>query len=87
MTRKSTKKGTAISLALLVVLILPQLCLAQQRERARRMDSMWPDFPDRPPAVGEIATDFMLKTTEGEEFTLSEAYAKGPVVIEFGSYT
>jgi peroxiredoxin len=37
--------------------------------------------------VGEIAPDFTLETLDGEEFTLSEAYANRPVVIEFGSYT
>lgn len=83
---KSTK-WKLISIALLTVLLLPQIGLAQQRDMASRMASMWPDFPDWPPKVGETAIDFTLKTLEGEEFTLSKYYANGPVVIEFGSFT
>ena len=39
------------------------------------------------PAIGEKAVDFTLRTLEGETFVLSAAWAKGPVVIEFGSFT
>jgi len=80
--------GRAIPIALLVVLVLPQLSLAQQQQQQRRRGgSMFEGFEERTPAAGEIAPDFTLKTLEGEEFTLSEAFAKGPVVIEFGSFT
>ena len=78
--------GTAVSIALLTVLLLPELSLAQQRPRSRG-GSMFDGFEERTPAPGEIAPDFTLKTLEGEEFSLSAAYANGPVVIEFGSFT
>jgi len=45
------------------------------------------EFPDKEPTAGDMAPDFTLLTVEGEPFTLSEAYAEKPVVIEFGSYT
>ena len=45
------------------------------------------EFPNTRRKAGEIAPDFTLQTLEGESFTLSEAYAARPVVIEFGSYT
>ena len=44
-------------------------------------------FPDTFPKAGDTAPDFTLKTVDGDTFTLSEAYAEQPVVIEFGSYT
>jgi len=44
-------------------------------------------FPTAHPAPGVAAPDFTLKTLDGQPFTLSEAYADRPVVIEFGSYT
>lgn len=45
------------------------------------------EFPNNQPKAGEMAPDFALKTSDGEAFKLSEAVAKQPVVIEFGSYT
>ena len=88
MKRLGLNFGRAVSVALLAALVLPQLSLAQQQqEQRRRSGSMFEGFEERTPAAGEIAPDFTLKTLEGEEFTLSEAYAKGPVVIEFGSFT
>ena len=39
------------------------------------------------PAIGAGAVDFTLRTLEGETFILSAAWEKGPVVIEFGSFT
>jgi cytochrome oxidase Cu insertion factor (SCO1/SenC/PrrC family) len=45
------------------------------------------EFQDNHPKAGDMAPDFTLKTRDGEEFKLSEAVAKQPVVIEFGSYT
>lgn len=45
------------------------------------------EFPNVQPKAGEMAPDFALKTVDGEDFQLSEAVAKQPVVIEFGSYT
>jgi cytochrome oxidase Cu insertion factor (SCO1/SenC/PrrC family) len=44
-------------------------------------------FTETKPVAGEVAPDFTLQTVDGEVFTLSEVYAEGPVVIEFGSYT
>ena len=44
-------------------------------------------FTETTPLAGEVAPDFTLTTLDGETFTLSEAYAERPVVIEFGSYT
>lgn len=80
--------GRAVSVALLAALVLPQLSLAQQQQQQRRRGgSMFDGFEERTPTMGEIAPDFTLKTLEGEEFSLSEAFAKGPVVIEFGSFT
>ena len=80
--------GRAVSVALLAALVLPQLSLAQQQQQQRRRGgSMFEGFEEKTPVAGEIAPDFTLKTLEGEEFSLSEAYAKGPVVIEFGSFT
>jgi len=88
MKRFGVNFGRAVSVAVLVALILPQLSLAQQRQQQRRRGgSMFEGFEDRAPTAGEIAPDFTLKTLDGEEFKLSEAYAKGPVVIEFGSFT
>jgi len=45
------------------------------------------EFERSKPKVGAIAPDFTLETLEGTPFTLSEAYATRPVVIEFGSFT
>ena len=89
MSSKGTCWGTAVSIALLAVLLLPQLSYAQQQQQQqrRRGGSMFDGFADRSPKAGEMASDFTLKTLDGEEFTLSEAYAKGPVVIHFGSCT
>lgn len=40
------------------------------------------------PQVGEVATDFQLKSADGERAeTLAELRAKKPVVLLFGSYT
>jgi peroxiredoxin len=59
-------------------MILSQVCLA---------DGPYDKFPEKAPEVGKTAPDFTLKTLDGETFKLSAAYAKGPVVIEFGSFT
>ncbi len=87
MSEKGTRVGAAVSIALLAVLMLPQLAYAQQQQARRSSRSMFGDFVDTSPKAGEMAPDFTLKTLTGEEFTLSEAYAKGPVVIHFGSFT
>lgn len=82
------KRGNFISLALILVLLLPTVCLAQQEQRRpRSARGMFAEFPNRTPKIGEMAPDFSLMTLDNETFTLSEAYANGPVVIEFGSYT
>jgi hypothetical protein len=39
------------------------------------------------PLEGELATDFTLKDTQGNEFTLSAMLAEKPVVMVFGSFT
>ena len=49
--------------------------------------SKFDEFTVTDPLVGDVAPDFTLQTLDGETFTLSEAYAAQPVVIEFGSYT
>ncbi len=49
--------------------------------------SKFDEFTVADPLVGDVAPDFTLQTLDGETFTLSEAYAIQPVVIEFGSYT
>jgi len=81
------KRGSLIALALLLVISLPGISQAQQQSRARSGRGMFAEFPERDPKVGVMAPDFTLKTLDDETFTLSEAYEKGPVVIEFGSYT
>ena len=82
------KRGSFISLALILVLLLPTVCLAQQQQRRpQRGGGMFAEFPNRTPKVGEIAPDFTLRTLDNETFTLSDAFAAGPVVIEFGSFT
>jgi hypothetical protein len=45
-------------------------------------------FPDTSPHVGRVAPDFPLEDLEtGEIVRMKSLWAKGPVVIEFGSYT
>lgn len=69
----------APALALLALLLVPSGSSAQ----SRRFD----EFTETKPTAGEVAPDFTLQAVDGEEFTLSGAYAEQPVVIEFGSYT
>lgn len=71
--------GTLPAAAVAALLIAPSGSLAQ--------NNRFEEFMFTPPLVGEVAPDFMLLTVDGEDFTLSEAYAVRPVVIEFGSYT
>ncbi len=88
MIRKGARPGAVVSVALLAILLLPYLSYAQQEQQPRRRGmSMFEGFEERSPKAGEMAPDFTLKTLEGDEFLLSEAYARGPVVIEFGSFT
>ena len=79
MPRLRNLSRVVFSLALLVLLSAPPILYAQ--------NSRFDEFTETKPLVGETAPDFTLETLEGEEFTLSEAYAHQPVVIEFGSYT
>jgi alkyl hydroperoxide reductase subunit AhpC len=65
--------------ALLALILCPTDVLAQGR--------MFDEFVKSNPKVGDIAPDFTLETLDGIQFTLSEAYATQPVVIEFGSFT
>ncbi|MFC1530011.1 hypothetical protein ACFL41_01200 [Gemmatimonadota bacterium] len=81
------KRGGLIPLALILAISLPVISQAQEQSRARSGRGMFAEFPEREPKVGEMAPDFTLKTLENETFTLSEAFAQGPVVIEFGSFT
>ncbi len=79
MNPSDTIRSLALAAVLLGILLIPADSLAQ----GNRFD----EFPFTPPLVGEGAPDFTLLTVDGEEFTLSEAYANRPVVIEFGSFT
>ncbi|MFC1500722.1 hypothetical protein ACFL6T_06890 [Candidatus Zixiibacteriota bacterium] len=82
------KRGSPVALALVLIISLPLISMAQQEQRRPQSSGgMFEEFPNRTPKVGEMAPDFTLRTVENETFTLSEAFAKGPVVIEFGSYT
>ncbi len=51
--------------------------------RLPRLERFWENAPEE----GAIAPDFTLQTLEGDTFTLSEAWAEKPVVLEFGSFT
>ena len=62
-----------------VTVIVPLMLSAQSAK--------FDEFPNVQPKAGDMAPDFKLKTVDGEVFQLSEAVAKQPVVIEFGSYT
>ena len=66
-----------------LLLVLPVLAPARADAQGSRFDN----FPEAEPKPGQQAPDFTLKTLDGETFTLSEAVARQPVVIEFGSYT
>ncbi len=79
MNPRDTIRSLLSAAALLTILLIPADSLAQ----SNRFD----EFLVTQPLVGEVAPDFTLLTVDGEEFTLSEAYANRPVVIEFGSYT
>ncbi|MFC1559438.1 hypothetical protein ACFL39_02495 [Gemmatimonadota bacterium] len=88
MTGFRVKRVRLILLAITLIISLPILSLAQQEQRRPRSSGgMFEEFPNRTPKTGEMAPDFTLKTLDDETFTLSEAIANGPVVIEFGSYT
>ena len=65
--------------ALLALILCPSNVLAQS--------GTFDEFLKSKPKVGDVAPDFTLETLDGTEFTLSEAYAGQPVVIEFGSFT
>ncbi|MFC1628258.1 hypothetical protein ACFL3H_03995 [Gemmatimonadota bacterium] len=82
------KRANLIALACILVISLPVISLAQQEQRRPQSSGgMFEEFPNRTPKAGEMAPDFTLNTLDNGSFTLSEAYAMGPVVIEFGSYT
>jgi cytochrome oxidase Cu insertion factor (SCO1/SenC/PrrC family) len=70
-----------------VVFVLTLLSLLSTPSILQAQNSRFDEFTETKPLVGETAPDFTLETLDGEEFTLSEAYANQPVVIEFGSYT
>lgn len=79
MSRRLLLFGIAVALLTLVTLAAPSDVFAQS-ERFEK-------FAETTPKAGETAPDFTLMTLDGETFTLSEATANQPVVIEFGSYT
>lgn len=48
--------------------------------------ALWiPNFMNRGrlPELGEVIQDFTIEDSQGETFTLSEAYAEGEVVLVF----
>lgn len=79
MQRRLLLFGFVVAFLTLVVVAMPSNALAQS-ERFEK-------FAEATPKAGEKAPDFTLKTLDGEVFSLSEAAANQPVVIEFGSYT
>jgi len=79
MQRRHLLVGFSVALLTLATVAAPSDVFAQS-ERFEK-------FAETTPKAGETAPDFTLKTLEGEVFTLSEAAATQPVVIEFGSYT
>ncbi len=77
MTRDYLRLVSAV--VILALFACPSAVLSQS--------SRFDEFTVTDPLVGDVAPDFTLETLDGETFTLSEAYANRPVVIEFGSYT
>ena len=47
----------------------------------------WEDFAHVAPKVGDRAPDFALRDVDGATVRLSDATARGPVVLVFGSFT
>ena len=47
----------------------------------------WEDFAHVAPSVGEVAPAFALRDLDGATVRLSDATARGPVVLVFGSFT
>ena len=47
----------------------------------------WEDFARVAPTVGEVAPDFALRDLDGATVRLSDATARGPVVLVFGSFS
>lgn len=79
MQRRLLLFGFVVASLTLVIVAAPSNAFAQS-ERFEK-------FAETTPKAGEKAPDFTLKTLDGEVFSLSEAAANQPVVIEFGSYT
>ena len=76
-------KRMPVSIAAATLVVAVATLARPADAQSRRFD----EFPETQPRPGETAPDFTLETLEGETFTLSEAFAERPVVIEFGSYT
>jgi hypothetical protein len=88
LTAKSARHVPAFYLATLVLLLLPVMSLAQSgQQRGADWRERFRKFPVTTPAPGDRAPDFTLKTLKGRDFSLSRAYERNPVVIEFGSFT
>lgn len=54
---------------------------------AEAQSARFDTFTEATPMAGEIAPDFSLMTLDGEPFSLHEAAAEKPVLLEFGSFT
>ena len=53
----------------------------------RPAGSPFETFADTAPRVGDVAPAFALQDLDGKTVTLSDATARGPVVLVFGSFT
>jgi hypothetical protein len=64
-------------------------CSGERREpkAAPKGGSPFETFSETTPKVGEAAPGFELMDSEGVAVKLSDATARGPVVLVFGSFT
>ena len=60
---------------------------AHDAAAARPAGSPFETFETTAPRPGDVAPDFALVDTEGQTVELSDATARGPVVLVFGSFT
>lgn len=59
----------------------------QPRKSAPSTGSPFETFASTTPKAGELAPPFELTDTDGALVKLSDATARGPVVLVFGSFT
>ncbi len=73
----------------IAMLLLFAGCSGERREeqQAKRGGSPFETFGETTPKVGELAPAFELVDTDGNVVKLSDATARGPVVLVFGSFT